>query len=384
MALTCGVCSRKIDRYDDYISRRDKCVKSFHLRCVNVSMDEFIRIKKSGVIKEWSCGTCDGSIASGPDDLSDDQSKANSDGDINSIITVHVNNAIQKLIEAVIKPLQDEILKLSEQNRILLNEIRVLQNVTSQDSARLPYQSKDGAQRSKHETFSVKDKTSQVNGNKDQCGTMKSDKNELLNASKYLSKTKTREKQRGNNDSKGDVVKRQASAVVASGHTGDGNSDVSVRDGGLDEPRLTIDGGEAALNSDAASGASVQESGQESVVRTDGWNVARSGKSRKRSGIVGVDSSARGGLRAVHKCVDLHICMLHPSTTANDLEDYLRPSFPEVSCEAVTPRYPEKYSSFKVRLFDSNFKKAMNPAEWPEGVLIRKFFYQRRATLQSA
>lgn len=104
-------------------------------------------------------------------------------------------------------------------------------------------------------------------------------------------------------------------------------------------------------------------------------NVAR--KRRKRPVMVG-SSTQELPIRGVPKCVELHAYRINPSTSADDLYRLLKPHFPEVLCDALTSRRPELYSSFKITIYDSNFRAAMNPDIWPLGACVGRFFHPRR------
>lgn len=62
------------------------------------------------------------------------------------------------------------------------------------------------------------------------------------------------------------------------------------------------------------------------------------------------------------------------------MQELLKPEFPEVCCEQLIGRNSAQYSSFKVTINETNFKKAMNPALWPYGACINKFFQVRKKT----
>lgn len=97
--------------------------------------------------------------------------------------------------------------------------------------------------------------------------------------------------------------------------------------------------------------------------------------SRKRRMIVG--SNKHSSIKGVRKLAYLHVSRVDQATSAVDLEELLRKSFSEVNCESVKPRYPNLYSSFKVTIFEENFRKAMDPTIWPDGACISKFFLKR-------
>lgn len=85
-------------------------------------------------------------------------------------------------------------------------------------------------------------------------------------------------------------------------------------------------------------------------------------------------------VKGVPKLVNLHVSRVDLGTSTTDLNELLKNSFPEVSCESLTPKYPNIYSSFKVTIFEDNFRKAMDPKLWPDGACISRFFQKRKST----
>ncbi|KAK5647551.1 hypothetical protein RI129_002443 [Pyrocoelia pectoralis] len=82
-------------------------------------------------------------------------------------------------------------------------------------------------------------------------------------------------------------------------------------------------------------------------------------------------------LKAIERVAYLHVFKLHPSTTTDEVIAYLRPSFPEVECEQLKSVHPEIYSSFKVTIKSENRENAMNPAIWPKGTCVNRFFHRK-------
>ena len=111
-------------------------------------------------------------------------------------------------------------------------------------------------------------------------------------------------------------------------------------------------------------------------------NEVEKKKHFRRQIIVGKNTEATQ-IKSVPKSVFLHVYRLDKQTTVDDLSNLLKPSFPEVKSEKLNLRYPEIYSSFKVTIYETNFKKAMEPSMWPEGACISKFFLSRKLKNQT-
>lgn len=58
MPLTCLKCHKKIDRYDDYLVCKRAGDHLFHLQCLEMSMEEYVQLRSSGVLADWCCGEC--------------------------------------------------------------------------------------------------------------------------------------------------------------------------------------------------------------------------------------------------------------------------------------------------------------------------------------
>lgn len=104
-------------------------------------------------------------------------------------------------------------------------------------------------------------------------------------------------------------------------------------------------------------------------------------KKRKHPVIVGNNSNIEingKAIKGVPKTTALHVYRVDRSMTVNDLKDLLKVHFPEVTCEAMTPKHPELYSSFKVNIFEENYSKAMDATKWPTGAYVQRFLQLRK------
>lgn len=108
----------------------------------------------------------------------------------------------------------------------------------------------------------------------------------------------------------------------------------------------------------------------------EGWKDVRH---KRRKPIVGTHIENNGTtLVGVPKMAVLHVSRLAPETTSEIMKNYLKSHFPEVSVETVNSKYPERYASFKISIYDRNFKSAMNPELWPRDCCVERFFFRRK------
>ena len=104
-------------------------------------------------------------------------------------------------------------------------------------------------------------------------------------------------------------------------------------------------------------------------------------RKQKRTIVVGNNNKSDTGivkLKGVAKTVSLHVYRLSPSTTVDQVEQFLKADFPEVKCEKLNSRQPDVYSSFKVDVYEDNLEAVMNPNIWPNNTYIRRFLYPRQ------
>ncbi|CAG9815509.1 unnamed protein product [Phaedon cochleariae] len=106
----------------------------------------------------------------------------------------------------------------------------------------------------------------------------------------------------------------------------------------------------------------------------DGWRETK--RKRRRNVIIGKNSTEI--VKGVPKYINLHVYRLKPGTTTDELTHLLKSNFPEVACESLNSKFPELYSSFKVTIMESHFRKAMDPSLWPFGACISRFLEKRK------
>lgn len=73
----------------------------------------------------------------------------------------------------------------------------------------------------------------------------------------------------------------------------------------------------------------------------------------------------------------LHVYKLHPSTTTQNMIDFLKPIFPDVEVSKLDSRYPDYYSSFKVTVKETMLTAATSPTLWPKGTCVNRFFHRK-------
>ena len=122
---------------------------------------------------------------------------------------------------------------------------------------------------------------------------------------------------------------------------------------------------------------------EKDVVRdstSEPWSVVVGRRRPKQQPIVGSNSSTDtySKIKGVPKTVSLHVYRLNPPTEVEDVIDFIKSTFPEVTCEKLNSRNPDSYSSFKVDIFEEHLISASDPELWPKNACVRRFFQSRK------
>lgn len=68
--------------------------------------------------------------------------------------------------------------------------------------------------------------------------------------------------------------------------------------------------------------------------------------------IIGNITDGPAGLtKGIPKSVDLYVYRIHTSTDINAIENLLNPYFSKILCESMQSRYPNLYSSYKLKIY---------------------------------
>ncbi|CAG9817693.1 unnamed protein product [Phaedon cochleariae] len=109
------------------------------------------------------------------------------------------------------------------------------------------------------------------------------------------------------------------------------------------------------------------DKGMKTETKTE-WKTVPKRNSRRQRQIVGQNNDL--SIKGVPRKTVLHVCRINKDSSADDLKSTLQKHFPEVHCHQITAKYPDLYSSFKVRILEENFNKAMDPNIWPIGAYV--------------
>lgn len=321
--ISCSQCSGKIDRYDDSISC-NTCDNAYHIKCVNLSVDEFNKIRENNANK-WFCVVCCQSGSSIPT-FSDQSTQA---------------DTVQLTKKDLIR-MKDDI--VSEVTTLFLAEIDNLKKL-------ITFQNKQ-----------IIDLTEEISSLKKHNKNVISDPYAVDNSDNVIHRN----------------IRAESSSCVAHVHS----DDKIVRK--PDEESIVGNNSEGNKSNEwtlVTAGRRQNRLNPPNVINANrkispSKNLPPSQKRLKP--IIGTQKG--GGLHVVPKkpVSHLHVTRLGPETTIADLQDFFNKNSYEVSIEKLNSRKPELYSSFKIALPSDHLDEVMNPTFWPVGVAVNRFFMKRR------
>jgi len=87
-------------------------------------------------------------------------------------------------------------------------------------------------------------------------------------------------------------------------------------------------------------------------------------------------SSSIKTVAPLHKPAEVFLSRLSPETSEENLVTYVNSQFKSVTnvtCNKLNTKYPD-YSSFKLSIHGISFKDSVDPDNWPQGTLVKRFF----------
>ncbi|KAL3277577.1 hypothetical protein HHI36_012920 [Cryptolaemus montrouzieri] len=124
----------KIGRYDDHLlCMNENCGNSYHIKCLNMSIEEYAKLRESPSFKSWVFEECENEVSQ-PKCLENSAqsvklSLENIPTDIVRIIETGIKAALGKILPEIIDQFETEMNELKAQNNILRGEINKLTSV---------------------------------------------------------------------------------------------------------------------------------------------------------------------------------------------------------------------------------------------------------------
>ena len=335
MAIDCAVCQKSIGRYDDYIACRHKCLGSYHIECVQISIAEFTQMKEDGAIRSWKCNSCKEELTS--KSIQPEMGELSSERVIQELIGKQLN----KMADKIISSFKAEIVKLRNDNKNLMEELNFV---------------------------------------KQQLGIQKSSQNELPKSLEVTTDTTTQ---------KISGISDKSIPVPESNNTNSIRYE-QAQNYSLGEPtkftKLKYSALAARQKLSTSENVQTHTENNESMNQSQKKGVLKVGQNNnnKKNGSIKVirgtatNATIQGTIQYAH----LHVCGLHPNTTIDSIIEYMKSkSFDNVKCEKLQAKRPDEYASFKVSLPLESLDDARQPELWPTGVRLNRFLeriYKKR------
>lgn len=108
---------------------------------------------------------------------------------------------------------------------------------------------------------------------------------------------------------------------------------------------------------------------------TVNWTVVKNKRRRNNQlDIIKGTSKDDSEIKGVAKYHHFHVYRLEPSMTTEKLVNYIKSkNISEVTCDKLSSKYPDVYSSFKVSVPETFASQVTLPETWPEGVCVNRF-----------
>lgn len=327
--LSCSQCSNKIDRYDEAIDCQ-VCINSFHIKCSNIPIENYYKMREDGAINKWKCENCESTT-----DFHDSTSQlqVNSKDETNkfdSIVQLAVEKALAPLISEILN-LKDLVVTQSKQINSLIDKIHHMQGIKNSSTTQT-------ADRSFQRSPPVDKETEHMKG-------IPPDLSATINNSSTE-----------NEDSK---TPAQVSSAV---------TDALVEPRGVSSEWTVVENRKKSNRKNQE----ITKSKTKQLTST----ALKQGKYIKP--ITGSSSSTALQSAPRKRLSHIHITRLSPSTSVEDINKFLNNITTNFTCEQLKSKQPDIYSSFKITFPSEYETKLMDPELWPEGIMINKFFLRRR------
>ena len=107
------------------------------------------------------------------------------------------------------------------------------------------------------------------------------------------------------------------------------------------------------------------------------WRTQKRRNRNNKNKLVGT-SNADIGIKAAPKYAHLHVFRLAIGTTTDAVKNHLNNSgIKECEIEKLEPKYPKKYTSFKITVPFNLLEKINPPDIWPSQAVVQRFLFLR-------
>lgn len=339
MAIECVKCNKSMSRYDEYICCKMKCNRNYHLSCASVTVEDFVKTKQEGTVKDWVCLNCSKTITSL-------QNKPNDTNRFEEYLSLKIDEAVKNITATLLTSFQIEMEKLTNENKKLFKEIKGLKEILKSqihtgehmDSVSVDIERKrtDGYKKYIEETPKDSYETQMSKRSLTYAERVKKPTKEIFD------KIYTEPKKTGENIQKGENSCNNA--LIMSSNKSQSVIKVDDRERNLDEFQT----------------------------------VRRRQKANYKSKTI-KGSALSSNLKAIVKFNHVYVTRLDKTITVEDINKYLNEKgFAVVNCEKMNSKRPDIYSSFRVGVPVNDINKLKQADIWPVGAYVNTFFWRMK------
>lgn len=384
----------KINRYDESI-KCYKCENSYHIKCVDVTLEVFDDMRVNKTINRWSCN-CENNAGTGSDVTSD---KPVFPADNKNERRLQSDLVLNPASNVIVSALEDDTRTVRSAGEVAgsdyLAEVTVDADLKSRDVCEKLSCVKCALQCEflKRENILLKRTLEQalkrldnqeeiiyllkITGKStvpshstvrkhDDGKVISSDNTTLFNDTETATTMSC-----GDNNTRRDVGASFAAIASGSGCSNKPNSKSSIT-------RKETEMEDHDRRDETAIGDEMQDGGgavSERDGKTSRLNM-RSRRARIPEPVIG-SNEGDGTVCAVEKLGYLFVYRMNPETTEDGLGEYLKNAAPKIKFQCSLVKKTDMSSSFRVSFPLSCLREVYEPDIWPKGAAVRRFFFRR-------
>ena len=317
--VECPVCSKNIARNVEYIACRGSCGKNFHIKCANLSAENFAKLKEDGSIKSWVCDGCVYDLTSKEDVVPIGESS------LKQQLITEMRKSMKEMESSIIITLKYEISKLQLENKNLASELREIKQLLGQQKTVSIVDTNVAPQPVDVRTYTTSTLNQVLPNNVDK---------------QHIESNGTKRKV------------QLAKQVQQNFHNENDKKNY-------------------------ANAVNVNKPNQNELLRKNSaelFTTVRYKSNRKsvQNTIKGTatEIALKGSIQYAH----LHMSGFDPTTTEDEIKNYLdSKNIKSIKCNKMQAKRPDEYASFKLSVPLELIDEIKNPNLWPSGVRINRF-----------
>lgn len=370
MAVKCAICEKYISKNSDYLNCRKRCNSNYHLNCLHIGEEAFVRMRDSGELRSWDCGRCSDeltcktrktSVSSTPGNA---QSSAGEDL-LETLVAKKVSEMLDGLRRSVFDSLRDEVHRMHINNSNFSEEVsnfkkEISKLVTENDKLKLEVRRLKQQLEASTIDGPLPTKCSDVD-----ISNIAPDTQNKLRSKNFTDKNVTYASKNANSDKKKNV------------NTSNSKSDKNTYAEALSNVGFLTD--PITKSSTIVENKSKKSAMIDITDDTNDFQLVRRQRKSNSKGNTITGTAPSSNLKAITKYNYVYVTRLDKTTSVEDIVGYLKEkNFLNVICDKMSSKKPDVYSSFRVGVPFNEINKLKEPEVWPMGAYVNTFFWKMK------